>query len=62
MLDELIAAGDISEPLLTGGQFSALVMMAFVTTMVAPISLKWSVMRVCRSDEEAPFCRLWEEG
>ncbi len=60
--DELIAAGAISEPFLTGGQFSALVLMAFITTMIAPISLKWSVMRACRSDEEAPFCRLWEEG
>ncbi len=60
--DELIAAGAISEPLLTGGQFSALVLMAFVTTIIAPISLKWSVMRACRADEEAPFCRLWEEG
>jgi hypothetical protein len=37
-------------------------MMAFVTTMIAPVTLKWAVMRACRSDEKASFCVLWDES
>jgi Kef-type K+ transport system membrane component KefB len=59
--NELIASGTIVEPLLTQDQFSALVLMAFVTTLMAPVTLKWSVARICRSDENAAFCRLWDE-
>lgn len=59
--NELTSSGAIAEPLLTGGQFSALVMMAFITTMIAPVTLKWSVLRACRSDEKASFCQLWAE-
>ena len=59
--NELMAAGTISEPLLTESQFSALIVMAFVTTLMAPVTLKWSVMKACGSDEKASFCMLWDE-
>jgi Kef-type K+ transport system membrane component KefB len=52
----------ISEPLLTQEQFAALILMAFVTTLIAPISLKWAVMRSCRADEKVAFCTLWERA
>ncbi len=55
---ELGAAGKIAEPLLTGDQFSAIVFMAFVTTFVAPVSLRWIIRRVCSRDDSAEFCRL----
>ncbi len=59
---ELMAKGVISAPLLTGDQFSALLLMAFVTTILAPISLKWAVARTCGSTERADFCELWDES
>ena len=59
---ELMATGAIASPLLTGDQFSALILMAFVTTMIAPATLKWSAMRACRGDDKANFCVLWDEG
>jgi Kef-type K+ transport system membrane component KefB len=59
---QLMASGTIAEPLLTNGQFSALVLMAFVTTMIAPISLRWAVQRSCSPDEKEAFCRLIEEA
>jgi len=59
---QLMSAGKITEPLLTEYQFSALIVMAFVTTMLAPVTLKWAVMRSCRSDEQASFCVLWDEN
>jgi Kef-type K+ transport system membrane component KefB len=59
---DLTASGAITEPLLTEHQFSALIMMAFVTTMIAPVTLKWAVMRACGSDEKASFCVLWDES
>jgi Kef-type K+ transport system membrane component KefB len=52
----------ISEPLLTQAQFSGLVLMAFITTLVAPISLKWAVTRTCLPEENADFCVLWEQS
>ncbi|MFQ5353614.1 MAG: cation:proton antiporter [Thermodesulfobacteriota bacterium] len=55
---ELLSAGKITEPLLTGDQFSALILMAFVTTFVAPISMKWIIRRVCSRDVSAEFCQL----
>jgi Kef-type K+ transport system membrane component KefB len=58
---ELMSSGIISEPLLTKDQFSALILMAFLTTLMAPITLKWSVLRACRTDQGAEFCRLWEK-
>jgi Kef-type K+ transport system membrane component KefB len=59
--EKLMKTKGISEPLLTEDQFSALVLMAFVTTLIAPISLKWGVTRACRSEEKAAFCELWDE-
>jgi Kef-type K+ transport system membrane component KefB len=59
--DELLLTKVITDPLLTQDQFSALVLMAFVTTMIAPISLKWGVTRACGSEEKAAFCELWDE-
>jgi Kef-type K+ transport system membrane component KefB len=59
---DLMAAGTITDPLITPDQFSALVLMAFITTLIAPISLKWSVMRACKADQKAKFCSLWEQG
>lgn len=56
--DELLSAGSITAPLLTEHQFSALIMMAFVTTLMAPLTLKWSLLRACSSDEKAAFCQL----
>ncbi len=52
----------ISEPLLTQTQFSGLVLMAFMTTLVAPISLKWAVTKTCLPEENADFCVLWEQS
>jgi Kef-type K+ transport system membrane component KefB len=60
--DELVSSKTVAEPLLTQEQFSALILMAFITTLMAPITLKWSVMRACRSDEKATFCQLWDES
>jgi Kef-type K+ transport system membrane component KefB len=60
--NQLLADGVISEPLLTASQFSALVFMAFVTTVMTPILLKWSVVRSCSSSEEASFCVLWRDA
>ena len=60
--EELMAKGVISAPLLTDVQFSALILMAFVTTFLAPVSLKWAVARACNSKERANFCDLWDES
>jgi len=59
--DKLMDAKIVSDPLLTEHQFSALVLMAFVTTLIAPISLKWSVTKTCLPVEKAAFCQLWDE-
>jgi Kef-type K+ transport system membrane component KefB len=59
--DKLMNANIINEPLLTKDQFSALVLMAFVTTLIAPLSLKWTVSKTCNAKENASFCQLWEE-
>jgi len=58
--DSLLQSGTIDAPLLTTDQFSGLVVMAFVTTFIAPISLKWTVKRTCTAVENAEFCRLLE--
>jgi Kef-type K+ transport system membrane component KefB len=47
--------------ILTLDQFSALILMAFITTLMAPLTLKLSVIKACRSDEKAAFCVLWDE-
>lgn len=59
--DQLMVDGIITELLLTENQFSALVMMAFITTMVAPLSLKWAINKACTIDENAEFCLLWDK-
>jgi Kef-type K+ transport system membrane component KefB len=54
----LLQEGVIKEPLLTQSQFTVLILMAFVTTLIAPISLRAAVPSVCsRSDRD--FCALW---
>ncbi len=60
--NELMAANVISRPLITQDQFSALVLMAFVTTLVAPIALKWAITRTCLPTEKANFCELWDQS
>ncbi len=64
MSDKLISSHTITEPLLTRDQFSALICMAFVTTIIAPLSLKWMVKKVGRTGESAEFHRrnLWEKS
>ena len=59
---ELTAGGVITEPLLTDHQFSALIVMAFVTTLISPVALKWAVRRACRSEGKPPFCELRDEA
>jgi Kef-type K+ transport system membrane component KefB len=59
--NDLLAQGVISEPLLTEDQFSALVLMAFITTLLAPLMLRWSVMKTCIGNEKEQFCQLWSE-
>ena len=58
--DKLMNTNIINEPLITKDQFSALVLMAFVTTLIAPLSLKWVVSKACGAEENASFCQLWE--
>jgi Kef-type K+ transport system membrane component KefB len=60
--DKLLAQGTISAPLLTGDQFSALVLMAFVTTLLAPLLLRWSVIKTCKANEKDQFCQLWSDS
>jgi Kef-type K+ transport system membrane component KefB len=59
--NDLLAQGVISDPLLTENQFSALVLMAFITTLLAPLALRWSVMRTCGGSEKEQFCQLWSD-
>ncbi len=60
--DKLLAANTITEPLLTQDQFSALICMAFITTIIAPLSLKWIVKKYCTYDENSQFCSLWDRS
>jgi Kef-type K+ transport system membrane component KefB len=60
--EELLSANIITDPLLTDSQFSALIFMAFITTLIAPLTLKWSIMKACSSEEKSSFCVLWDEG
>jgi hypothetical protein len=59
--DALLTSGVIHEPLPTNDQFSGLVLMAFVTTFMVPISLKWAVGKSCGIAENAAFCELWDK-
>jgi len=60
--DELLKANPGMQPLLTPDQFSALILMAFITTLMAPLTLKWAVTRACSSDESSSFCVLWDKS
>jgi len=60
--NELLAKGTIAEPLLTSNQFSALICMAFVTTVMTPVLLKWSVVKSCSQSAGAAFCAIWREA
>jgi Kef-type K+ transport system membrane component KefB len=60
--NDLIAQGVITDPLLTQNQISALVLMAFITTMFAPLMLRWSMVRTCLGDEKEQFCQLWNDS
>ncbi len=60
--DKLINNHTITEPLLTQDQFSALICMAFVTTIIAPLALKWMVKNACTYDEHAQFCSIWDKS
>jgi hypothetical protein len=57
----LLAHGAISSPLLTEAQFTILILMAFITTLITPISLRLTVPRVC-SDSDQDFCHLWRNS
>lgn len=59
--NDLLNSGAIGEPLLTQNQFSGLVLMAFVTTIAAPLTLKWAVSRACTAAENASFCKIWDD-
>jgi Kef-type K+ transport system membrane component KefB len=59
--NDLMTQGVISEPLLTQNQISALVLMAFITTMLAPLMLKRSVVKACSGSEKEEFCQLWSD-
>jgi Kef-type K+ transport system membrane component KefB len=60
--NDLLAQGTISAPLLTEDQFSALVLMAFITTLLAPLLLRWSVIKSCKGNEKEQFCQLWSDS
>jgi len=60
--NDLLGQGIISSPLLTEDQFSALVLMAFITTLLAPLMLRWSVMNTCTGNEKEQFCQLWSDA
>jgi Kef-type K+ transport system membrane component KefB len=60
--NQLMANNTINQPLLTENQFSGLVVMAFITTMLAPISLKWAVGKACSRQENDAFCALWRRA
>ena len=60
--NDLMNQGIITDPLLTQNQISALVLMAFITTMLAPLMLKWSMMKTCQGSEKDPFCQLWDNS
>ncbi len=54
----LIKEGVIAEPLLTQSQFTILILMAFITTLMTPISLRAAVPPLC-AESDRDFCELW---
>jgi Kef-type K+ transport system membrane component KefB len=59
--DGLLKAGLIQRPLLTRPQFTILILMAFITTLVTPLSMRLFVPPVC-SKSDADFCDLWRRS
>jgi Kef-type K+ transport system membrane component KefB len=57
----LMESGAITEPLLTQSQFTILILMAFVTTLLTPISLRALVPSLCTSSDK-DFCELWRRA
>jgi Kef-type K+ transport system membrane component KefB len=57
----LMASGTITEPLLTESQFTILILMAFITTLLTPISLRALVPSLCVSSDK-DFCELWRRA
>jgi Kef-type K+ transport system membrane component KefB len=54
----LLQQGVIKQPLLTDSQFTILILMAFITTLIAPVSLRVAVPPLC-ADSDQDFCQLW---
>ena len=54
----LMESKTITEPLLTQSQFTILILMAFVTTLLTPISLRAIVPSMCAASDK-DFCELW---
>lgn len=50
----------ITEPLLTQSQFTILILMAFVTTFLTPLTLRAVVPPLCAASDR-DFCELWRQ-
>jgi Kef-type K+ transport system membrane component KefB len=57
----LMESKAITEPLLTQSQFTILILMAFITTLLTPISLRALVPSLCNSSDK-DFCELWRRA
>ena len=57
----LTQAGAIQEPLLTQPQFTILILLAFITTLMTPIALRALVPPLCASSDK-DFCELWRHS
>ena len=57
----LMARGAITAPLLTQSQFTILILMAFITTFITPLSLRAAVPSLCASADR-DFCELWRNN
>lgn len=54
----LMQQGVITEPLLTQSQFTILILMAFITTFITPLSLRAIIPSLC-AETDRDFCLLW---
>jgi hypothetical protein len=57
----LLSQGIIGSPLLTEAQFTILILMAFITTLIAPVSLRVTVPPLCTGSDK-DFCHLWRNS
>jgi Kef-type K+ transport system membrane component KefB len=57
----LLSQGIIGSPLLTEAQFTILILMAFITTLIAPVSLRVTVPPLCTGTDK-DFCHLWRNS